>query len=110
MIRKEEGTGEDYRSNITSRFDINWEEPFICTTFVQFMNALFSDKGESIRRMHRLIHSAVIIDEVQSMPLKVRTYIQLYDEFFKCGMQYKYYPVYCHTADPGRSKVPCVLQ
>ncbi len=70
MIRKEEGTGEDYRSNITSRFDINWEEPFICTTFVQFMNTLFSDKGESIRRMHRLVNAVVIIDEVQSMPVK----------------------------------------
>ncbi len=70
VIRKEEGTGEDYRSNITSRFDINWEEPFICTTFVQFMNTLFSDKGESIRRMHRLVNAVVIIDEVQSMPVK----------------------------------------
>ncbi len=70
VIRKEEGTGEDYRSNITSRFDINWEAPFICTTFVQFMNTLFSDKGESIRRMHRLVNAVVIIDEVQSMPVK----------------------------------------
>ena len=70
VIRKEEGTGEDYRNNIASRFDINWEEPFICTTFVQFMNTLFSDKGESIRRMHRLTNAVVIIDEVQSMPVK----------------------------------------
>lgn len=70
VIRKEEGTGEDYRSNITSRFDINWEELFICTTFVQLMNTLFSDKGESIRRMHRLVNAVVIIDEVQSMPVK----------------------------------------
>ena len=70
VIRKEEGTGEDYRNNIASRFDINWEEPFICTTFVQFMNTLFSDKGESIRRMHRLVNAVVIIDEVQSMPVK----------------------------------------
>ena len=53
-----------------SRYDINWEEPFICTTFVQFMNTLFSDRSESVRRMHRLINSVVIIDEIQSMPLK----------------------------------------
>ena len=70
VIRNEETGTEDYRNGGISRYDINWEEPFICTTFVQFMNALFSDKGESIRRMHRLIHSVVIIDEVQSMPLK----------------------------------------
>ncbi len=70
VIRNTEAVDEDYRSNQCSKFEMNWEEPFICTTFVQFMNTLFSDKSESIRRMHRLINSVVIIDEVQSMPLK----------------------------------------
>ncbi|MDE6386932.1 MAG: CRISPR-associated helicase Cas3' [Lachnospiraceae bacterium] len=74
VIRNEETgseTGsEDYRIDSVSKFDINWEEPFICTTFVQFMNTLFSDKSESVRRMHRLVNSVVIIDEVQSMPMK----------------------------------------
>ena len=70
VVRKEEKESEDYQADQVSRYDINWEEPFICTTFVQFMNTLFSDKSESIRRMHRLVNSVVIIDEVQSMPLK----------------------------------------
>lgn len=61
---------EDYRSDGRSRFEMNWEEPFICTTFVQFMNTLFSDKSECVRRMHRLVNAVVIIDEVQSMPTK----------------------------------------
>ncbi|MDE6219204.1 MAG: CRISPR-associated endonuclease Cas3'', partial [Lachnospiraceae bacterium] len=70
VVRKEDKESEDYQTDQVSRYDINWEEPFICTTFVQFMNTLFSDKSESIRRMHRLVNSVVIIDEVQSMPLK----------------------------------------
>lgn len=70
VIRNTEAGDEDYRINKFSKYEMNWEEPFICTTFVQFMNTLFSDKSESIRRMHRLINSVVIIDEVQSMPLK----------------------------------------
>lgn len=70
VIRNEGTEGEDYQSGISSKYEINWEEPFICTTFVQFMNTLFSDKSESIRRMHRLVNAVVIIDEVQSMPLK----------------------------------------
>lgn len=70
VVRDEEKADEDYRSDKFSKLDINWEEPFICTTFVQFMNALFSDKKQSIRLMHRLINAVVIIDEVQSMPLK----------------------------------------
>lgn len=70
VIRNEGTEGEDYQSGISSKYEINWEEPFICTTFVQFMNTLFLDKSESIRRMHRLVNAVVIIDEVQSMPLK----------------------------------------
>lgn len=70
VIRDEKTESEDYRSSKLSKYEINWEEPFICTTFVQFMNTLFSDRSESIRRMHRLINAVVIIDEVQSMPLK----------------------------------------
>lgn len=70
VIRSEEAEHEDYRKNQSLKYDINWEEPFICTTFVQFMNTLFSDKKESIRRMHYLANSVVIIDEIQSMPLK----------------------------------------
>lgn len=70
VVRSEETQDEDYRTVKVSRYDINWEEPFICTTFVQFMNTLFSDRSEAIRRMHRLVNAVVIIDEVQSMPLK----------------------------------------
>ena len=70
VIRTGEESGEDYRSEKSTRFEMNWEEPFICTTFVQFMNTLFSDKSECIRRMHRLVNAVVIIDEVQSMPTK----------------------------------------
>lgn len=66
---RDEEDGDDHSQNL-SMYDINWEEPFICTTFVQFMNTLFSDKRASVRRMHRLVNSVVIIDEVQSMPLK----------------------------------------
>lgn len=50
--------------------DFSWEEPFVCTTFVQFMNTLFSDKKQAIRRMHRLTNSVIIIDEVQAIPVK----------------------------------------
>lgn len=69
-VIRDESNSEDYRTQKASGFDLNWEEPFICTTFVQFMNTLFSDKKQSIRRMHQLVHAVVIIDEVQSMPIK----------------------------------------
>ena len=70
VVRNEEQMYEDYKTNSAARLDIDWSQPFICTTFVQFMNTLFSDKKQSIRLMNRLINAVVIIDEVQSMPLR----------------------------------------
>jgi CRISPR-associated endonuclease/helicase Cas3 len=47
-----------------------WTKPVIATTMVQFLNTLFSAKTSSVRRMHCLCDSVIIIDEVQSVPLK----------------------------------------
>lgn len=47
-----------------------WDKPVIAATMVQFFNALFLGKGTAVRRMHRLCRSVIIIDEVQSVPLK----------------------------------------
>lgn len=47
-----------------------WDSPVIATTMVQFLNALFSGKTGAVRRMHRLSRAVIIIDEVQSVPLK----------------------------------------
>jgi CRISPR-associated endonuclease/helicase Cas3 len=47
-----------------------WDAPVIATTMVQLLNTLFSGKTSSIRRMHRLADAVIIIDEVQSIPLK----------------------------------------
>ena len=47
-----------------------WDSPVIATTMVQFLNTLFLGKSSSIRRMHRLSKAVIIIDEVQSIPLK----------------------------------------
>lgn len=47
-----------------------WDKPVIATTMVQFLNALFLGKTTAVRRMHRLCRAVIIIDEVQSVPLK----------------------------------------
>ena len=70
VVKNLENDNEDYQTDQLSQLDVNWEEPFICTTFVQFMNTLFSDKKQCIRRMHRLVNAVIVIDEVQSMPIK----------------------------------------
>jgi len=47
-----------------------WSSPVILTTMVQFLNTLFSGESQSIRRMHQLKDAVIILDEVQSIPLK----------------------------------------
>lgn len=47
-----------------------WNKPVIATTMVQFLNALFSSKSSCVQRMHVLSQSVIIIDEVQSIPLR----------------------------------------
>ena len=47
-----------------------WDAPVIATTMVQFLNALFSGKSSAVRRMHQLSRAVIIVDEVQSVPLK----------------------------------------
>jgi len=47
-----------------------WDSPIIVTTAVQFFNSLFLHKTSSVRRMHTLADSVIIIDEIQSIPIK----------------------------------------
>lgn len=66
----------EHHSNVVNSDDsaknaeTSWGEHFICTTMIQFLNTLFSDKKKSIRRFHRLKHAVIILDEVQSLPVK----------------------------------------
>ncbi len=62
----------DYENEL-SMYELHsekWDSPLIATTMVQFLNTLFSGKMACVRRMHRLCKSVVIIDEIQSLPLK----------------------------------------
>lgn len=47
-----------------------WGSPIIATTLVQLLNTLFSGKNQNIRRMHQLGDSVIIIDEIQSLPVR----------------------------------------
>jgi len=48
----------------------NWESQIIFTTMVQFLNTFFSSGTSSVRRMHNLSRSVLILDEIQSLPIK----------------------------------------
>lgn len=49
----------------------NWDAPVIFTTQVQFLEALFGGGTRDARRMHQLANSVIILDEVQTIPIKM---------------------------------------
>lgn len=51
-----------------------WDSPVVVTTMVQFANTLFKNKSANLRRFSSLVESVIILDEVQSLPVKV-TYL-----------------------------------
>lgn len=65
-----------------------WNAPLILTTTVQFLNTLFSGKNSSVRRMHALANSVIILDEVQAIPVKC-TYI------LNCALNFLAYVCNC---------------
>jgi CRISPR-associated endonuclease/helicase Cas3 len=68
----------EHHSNLTpdeetrrqSLLSQNWDAPVVFTTQVQFLEALFGAGTQSPRRMHQLANSVIILDEVQTIPIK----------------------------------------
>ena len=54
-----------------------WNTPLVITTLVQLLNTLFLGKTSSVRRFQALCSSVIIIDEVQTVPIRMLTLFNL---------------------------------
>lgn len=76
--------GDNYEEKIGSikpALQINWHEPIIITTLVQFLLTCFGGKSSSIRRFHSLTDSIIVLDEVQTVPIKMLSLFNLVINF-----------------------------
>ncbi|MCK9393522.1 MAG: CRISPR-associated helicase Cas3' [Clostridia bacterium] len=76
----------------------NWDMPIIVTTNVQFFESLFSNKTSRERKLHNIINSVIIFDEVQMFPIDYLKPCLLYIQ--ELVRNYKCSAVFCSATQP----------
>lgn len=82
----------------------NWDAPIVFTTQVQFLETLFGSGTRDARRMHQLANSVIILDEVQTIPIKIVHMLNAALRFLThdCGSTV----VLCTATQPPLDKLP----
>lgn len=92
---------ETHRHNLLGE---NWDAPIVFTTQVQFLETLFGSGTRDARRMHQLANSVIILDEIQTVPIKIIHMLNAAMRFLThdCGSTV----VLCTATQPPLDKLP----
>ena len=86
----------DWRTRLASE---NWDAPIVVTTNVQFFNSFYARKSSKCRKLHNVVNSVVVFDEVQAIPVeKLMPCLEVIKEL---ALNYKVTTVLCTATQPA---------
>jgi CRISPR-associated endonuclease/helicase Cas3 len=68
LLEHHSGVSPDRETPESRLASENWDAPLVVTTSVQFFESLHARRSSSVRKLHRLLRSVVVLDEIQTLP------------------------------------------